>query len=63
MSGADHPNNDFGNFKQGTKSGLKYNDLNADGDRDAGQPVLLAGISAPTATPTTTTSLTSASRS
>ena len=40
MAGADQTGNDFGNFRQGVKSGLKYNDLNANGDRDAGEPGL-----------------------
>ena len=39
-SGSSDTDNEFGNFQQGTKSGLKYNDLNANGDRDAGEPVL-----------------------
>ena len=42
-SGSTETGNVFGNFQQGTKSGLKYNDLNANGDRDAGEPVLSAG--------------------
>src|SRR5207253_1445259 len=40
MSGADQPGNDFGNFQQGTKSGVKFNDLNADGIKDGGEPGL-----------------------
>ncbi|HEU5324463.1 MAG TPA: hypothetical protein VFV59_01115 [Candidatus Limnocylindria bacterium] len=32
--------NEFGNFRQGTKSGTKYHDLNADGDRNAGDVAL-----------------------
>jgi hypothetical protein len=33
-------NNDFGNYQNATKSGTKYHDLNADGDRDEGEPGL-----------------------
>ena len=40
MTGADLPGNDFGNFQQGTKSGVKFNDLNGDGTKDAGEPGL-----------------------
>ena len=40
ISGENHPNNDFGNYRNATKSGVKFNDLNADGDRDAGEPGL-----------------------
>ena len=32
--------NDFGNFQQGTKSGMKFNDLNGNGVKDAGEPGL-----------------------
>jgi hypothetical protein len=32
--------NDFGNFQVATKSGTKFEDLNADGDRDTGEPGL-----------------------
>ena len=39
-SGSTEPNNDFGNFQQGTKSGVKFNDLNGDGTKDAGEPGL-----------------------
>src|SRR5439155_132469 len=39
-SGSSEPNNDFGNFQQGTKSGVKFNDLNANGTKDAGDPGL-----------------------
>ena len=39
-SGSSDPGNEFGNFQQGTKSGKKYNDLNANGTRDAGEPGL-----------------------
>ena len=35
--------NDFGNFQQATKTGRKYNDLNADGDDEAGGDPSLAG--------------------
>src|SRR5262249_57876531 len=30
-SGSTEPNNNFGNFQQGTKSGVKFNDMNANG--------------------------------
>jgi hypothetical protein len=43
MTGVDHTGNDFGNFRNGTKSGTKFNDLNGDGDRDSGEPGL-AGV-------------------
>jgi hypothetical protein len=43
MAGADHTGNDFGNFRNGTKSGTKFHDLNGDGDRDSGEPGL-AGV-------------------
>ena len=39
-SGASHTGNDFGNFRQGTKSGIKYEDDNADGNQDAGEDPL-----------------------
>ena len=39
-SGSSFPNDDFGNFQQGTKSGEKFNDLNANGSKDAGDPGL-----------------------
>ena len=32
--------NDFGNFQNGTKSGMKFHDLNANGAKDAGEPGL-----------------------
>ena len=32
--------NDFGNFQNATKSGMKFNDLNANGVKDAGEPGL-----------------------
>ena len=35
-SGQEDRGNDFANFRQATKSGMKYNDLNADGTQDAG---------------------------
>jgi hypothetical protein len=34
-SGGDQTDNDFGNSQRGTKSGVKYEDLNADGTKDA----------------------------
>ena len=40
MGGADHLGNDFGNYRNGTKSGTKFDDLNGDGDRDTGEPGL-----------------------
>src|SRR5262249_57322760 len=39
-SGSTEQNNTFGNFKQGTKSGVKFSDLNGDGPKDAGEPGL-----------------------
>ncbi len=33
-------NNDFGNYQYATKSGVKFNDLNGDGVKDAGEPGL-----------------------
>ncbi|MGH7428909.1 MAG: SdrD B-like domain-containing protein, partial [Candidatus Methylomirabilaceae bacterium] len=39
-SGQTDSGNDFGNFRQATKSGTKFNDLNANGVRDATDPVL-----------------------
>ena len=32
--------NDFGNYRQATKTGIKFNDLNGDGVKDAGEPGL-----------------------
>jgi hypothetical protein len=43
MSGIDHTGNDFGNYRNATKSGTKFVDSNGDGDRDAGEPGL-AGV-------------------
>jgi hypothetical protein len=40
MAGVDHTGNDFGNYRNATKSGTKFNDLNGDGDRDSGEPGL-----------------------
>ena len=37
MSGADHPGNDFGNFQNGTVSGMKFKDADAGGDKDTGE--------------------------
>ena len=34
------PDNDFGNYQQATKTGTKFNDLNANGVEDAGEPGL-----------------------
>ena len=39
-SGGTDSGNDFGNFRNGTKSGTKFDDLNANGIRDAGEPGL-----------------------
>src|SRR5262249_2309014 len=33
-----YPGNDFGNYQNATKSGVKFNDLNGDGVRQAGEP-------------------------
>src|SRR4029078_6181416 len=33
--------NDFGNYRKATKTGMKFNDLNANGAKDAGEPGLL----------------------
>jgi hypothetical protein len=41
-SGEVDSNNDFGNFQNATKSGVKFEDLDGDGVKDAGEP-LLAG--------------------
>jgi SdrD B-like domain len=43
-SGSTDSGNDFGNFQQGTKSGTKYDDLNADGNRDTGEPGLAGWV-------------------
>jgi hypothetical protein len=42
-SGSTDSGNDFGNFRNGTKSGTKFDDLNANGIRDAGEPGI-AGV-------------------
>src|SRR2546428_803321 len=39
-SGSSETGNDFGNFQQGTKSGVKFNDLNGNGVKDVGEPGL-----------------------
>ena len=39
-SGAVLTGNDFGNWQPATKSGMKFNDLDADGVKDAGEPGL-----------------------
>src|SRR3989442_11359281 len=39
-SGSTETGNDFGNFQQGTKSGVKFNDLNGNGVKDPGEPGL-----------------------
>jgi hypothetical protein len=43
MAGVDVTGKDFGNYKNATKSGTKFEDLNGDGDRDSGEPGL-AGV-------------------
>jgi hypothetical protein len=43
-SGENETGNDFGNFQQATKSGTKFNDLNHNGVRDAGEPGLAAWV-------------------
>jgi hypothetical protein len=40
VSGQNSENNDFGNFKLGTKGGYKWDDTNGDGVWDTGEPVL-----------------------
>ena len=42
-SGQVETGNDFANFQQATKSGTKYNDLDADGVKDVGEPGLYGG--------------------
>src|SRR5262249_46153658 len=42
-SGSTEPNNNFGNFQQGTKSGVKFNDMNANGARDLPEDVGIPG--------------------
>jgi hypothetical protein len=39
-SGANEINNDFGNWRLATKSGMKFEDLDADGIKDVGEPGL-----------------------
>src|SRR5439155_27360964 len=39
-SGSSSTGNDFGNFQPGTTSGVKFNDLNANGVKDVGEPGL-----------------------
>jgi hypothetical protein len=39
-SGENETGNDFGNFQQAIKTGTKFNDLNGNGIRDAGEPGL-----------------------
>ena len=39
-SGVDLEHNDFANVKVGTKSGVKFDDLNGNGVRDQGEPVI-----------------------
>ena len=43
VTGTNHTGNDFGNFKNATKAGTKWEDLDADGVRDQGEPGL-AGV-------------------
>lgn len=40
MVGATYENNNFGNFQKASISGFKYHDLNANGERDDGEPGL-----------------------
>jgi hypothetical protein len=40
LSGANRSNNNFGNFEKPTKSGLKFDDLDGNGVRDEGEPVI-----------------------
>jgi len=40
MTGADHPGNDFGNFRNGTVSGIKFKDVADNGAKDATDPGL-----------------------
>ena len=37
-SGFNELDNDFGNFKLGTKAGMKFDDVNGNGAKDAGDP-------------------------
>ena len=39
-SGLVDSGNDFGNYRKATKTGTKFNDLNGDGAKDAGEPGL-----------------------
>src|SRR4029453_2776896 len=39
-SGSSEPNNNFGNFQQGTKSGVKFEDEDADGLKETGDALL-----------------------
>ncbi len=41
VSGQQDTDNDFANYQTATKSGTKFNDLNRDGVRDAGEPGLM----------------------
>ena len=43
-SGETETGNDFGNVQQATKSGTKFNDLDGDGVRDAGEPGLAGWV-------------------
>jgi hypothetical protein len=38
MTGPDHTGNDFGNYRNATKSGTKFVDTNGNGVRDSGEP-------------------------
>src|SRR6266508_730655 len=71
-SGETDSGNDFGNFRNATKSGTKFEDLDADGVRDAGEPGI-AGVeihlfgptgwaTRSTSTPPPTSTATTASR-
>ena len=46
-SGQTDADNDFGNYQNATKTGMKFNDLNANGVKDAGEPGLRPGSSTP----------------
>ena len=39
-SGERDVDNDFGNYQAATKTGMKFDDLNGDGVKDAGEPAL-----------------------
>ena len=43
-SGQTDADNDFGNYQNATKTGMKFNDLNANGVKDAGEPGLATWV-------------------